>query len=97
MVGERKPTARVEQWWITVNLLFSDGANGAILFGDFYGVKWMDEGKFGQRSGMLRIDFQERVAEFDDCYVMLGKPQSMDWFWFSGQPVRDPDKEGGKG
>jgi hypothetical protein len=78
--GDRKPNGRIENWWLTANLIFDSVANGIILYGEFYGLSelGLEEGRFAHKAGIWRVDFLERVVEFEDCYVKLGDPQSVE-------------------
>jgi hypothetical protein len=78
--ANRKPTGKVERWWITANLMFDTLENGVILYGDFIdtpGLADKDRGGFNYKAGVWRVDFLERIVEFEDCYVYLGTPQSL--------------------
>lgn len=82
-LGTRKPTGQVNDWWITVNLMFDTLSNGTVLYGNFKDTPGLasetsENSDFNYKTGIWRVDFLEHIVEFEDCYVRLGAPQSLD-------------------
>ena len=68
----RKISGRIERWWMDANLMLGP-IGTATLYGDVYGLEelGLEEGKFAHITNIWRIDFVERLAENEQCYIQL--------------------------